>query len=173
MATVKKATVTNSGSILSWAFAHGEELIIDAAELANNIKESLLVHGLRQKISDSYAGCTTPQEAMEAARSVAEALSKGEWSSRGTGEGGSRVTQLAKALSMVTGQPLEAAVEVVSNMSDENKKNLGANAQIKLAIATIQAEKARAAAEEAAKQEGPSIADILAAATAPAEQDAA
>lgn len=162
MSTVKKAKVAIEGNVLTILFAHGEELTVNAAELPNNIKEACLMHGIKQKVCDSYAGCETPEEALERASGVVQALSAGDWSTRVAGEGGTRVTQLARALAMVTGRTLEEAVEVVSEMNDEVKKTLGANPEIKQAIAEIQAQKAREAAEAAKNTTGPSIADILA-----------
>lgn len=163
MSTLKKAKASIEGNVLTLQFAHGEELSIDANDLPNDMKAACLMHGLKQKVCDSYSGDKDPAEALESASSVIEALRKGDWSTRVAGEGGVRVTQLAKALSMVTGRTIEESIEVVGNMTDELKKTLGANPQIKVAIAQIQAEKARLAAEEAQKaaDTGPSIVDIL------------
>jgi hypothetical protein len=158
---IKKAKATVEGMVLTIAFAHGEELSVNAQDLPNSMKDACLMHGLKQKLCDAYSGDVDPASAMESSKSVLDALVKGDWSTRAAGEGGSRVTQLAKALSMVTGKALEEAVEVVGNMSDEMKKTLGQNSEIKLAIAQIQAEKAREAAEAAKSSQGPSIADIL------------
>lgn len=171
MSTLKKAKASIEGNVLTLAFAHGEELSIDANDLPNDMKTACLMHGLKQKVCDSYSGDKDPADALESAAAVMEALRKGDWSTRVAGEGGVRVTQLAKALSMVTGRSIEEAIEVISNMNDEVKKTLGANPQIKLAIAQIQAEKARLAAEEAQKESdsGPSITDILSAAASPSE----
>lgn len=160
--SVKKATVTVEGTTLTLTFAHGEELTLDANDLPNEQKQNCLMHGMKQKVCDSYSGVSTPQEALEKASGVVEGLLQNLWSVRGTGEGGTRVTQLARALSMVTGQSIEEAVDLVSEMEDDVKKALGQNVEIKKAIAAIQAEKAREAAEAAANSEGPSIADILA-----------
>jgi hypothetical protein len=159
---IKKAKATISGSVLTIAFAHGEELTTDVNEFSNTIKAALLMHGAKQKLCDSYSGAETPEEALECAKAVLEGLMNDAWSTRGTGEGATRVTQLARALSMVTGKPLEEAIELVSEMATEKKKALSNNAQIKVAIAEIQAEKARQLAEQAsAETEGLSIDDIL------------
>lgn len=159
MAT-KKASATIDGSDLTIAFAHGEELSLSAGELSNEIKTRALMHGLKQKVCDSFAGLKTPQEALEKASAVVEALLNGDWTTRTEGEGSPRVTQLARALSMVLGKPIEEAVEVISGLSDERKKLLGKNKDIKVAIAKIREEEARRAAEEA-EDEGPSLGDIM------------
>lgn len=169
---IKKAKADVEGNTLTLSFAHGEEVTISAGDLPNDMKSACLMHGLKQKVCDAYSGCKSPAEAMEKALEVVGALKEGNWTTRTPGEGGPRVTQIAKALAMVTGKPIEEAVEVVSTLSDEAKKNLGANDQIKVAIANIKAEEAKAAAEKAAAEPaGPSIADILSASTA--EDDAA
>ncbi len=165
MARVKKASVSIDGTQINYTFADGAgEVSLDAADLNNEMKSTGLMHGLKQKISDSFAGAPTPAEAMERASAVIDALVGGKWNVRVAGEGGTRVTQLARALAMVTGKELDEAVSVISDMTDEAKKNLTAHPEIKRAVAEIRAEEAQRAAAEAAEatdESAPSIADLL------------
>ena len=163
MAAIKKVTTKVEGNLLNLSFAHGEELSLSANDLPNEMKSACLMHGLKQKVCDSFSGVTDPAECLAKAKGVFEALSAGNWTGRVAGEGGARVTQLARALSQVAKMELQEAVDMVAEMDDDTKKSLNANAEIKVAIAQIKAEEAAKAAEEASKQtDGPSISDILA-----------
>jgi hypothetical protein len=166
MAQVKKASAAVEGNVLTISFAHGEEITINANDLPGEMKSACLLHGLKQKVCDSYSGSKTPAEAMEKAGATIKAIMEGNWTVRVAGEGGVRVTQLAQALANATGKSLEEAVEVVGGLTAEAKKELAKVPAITQAIAKIQLEKAQAAAaaaEGAAEEgEGMSIADILA-----------
>jgi hypothetical protein len=164
MAKVKKGTAKVEGTTLTIDFTHGEELTLDANELSGEMKTQALMHGLKQKVCDSYASAASPEEALERASAVVQNLLENNWNVRGGGEGGTRVTQLAQALATVTGRSIEEAVELVSEMDDDKKKNLSSHPAIRKAVAAIQEEKARKAREEAEAAEGDSqlsIEDML------------
>jgi hypothetical protein len=88
MAKAKIATVTvdTEHRILTFQFAHGKILSVSLAALSPDICHRLALHGLEQKIRDSYAGVSTPEEAYGFASKVADALLAGQWSVRGQAE---------------------------------------------------------------------------------------
>lgn len=125
----------------------------------------LAVHGLSQKLGDSYAGAAKDENPLGFAKrrvsEVIEQLKAGEW--RVTTESGPQVTLLAKALARATGQTVEAAVQVLSDQqakldNEETKKadnpwkqwraELQAQPAIKKAMADIKLEEAQAAAQK-------------------------
>ena len=162
MARVKKAEVSTEGNVITWTFAEGAgELTLDLNDVPDGQKFNALLHGLRQKISDSYAGIPTPAEALERAKSVVEAILSDQWTTRTPGEGGTRVTQLAQALATVAGRSVEEASEVIAGLDAEGKKALQDNPQIALELANIKRKAAEAAAAKAAENaEGADAADL-------------
>ena len=147
----KKATkkVTDGGVDIS--FESGDSLIVNLDSLDQSIVTKLALHGLSQKLGDSYAGAEL-SEAFELASSVASRLLAGEWAQAREGGGSTRVSMLVEALAAATGKSNDEALEVVKGMSDDQKKELKKHPAIAKELATIAAERAveKAARAEAA-----------------------
>lgn len=142
-------------------------------KLSESVVTRLAVHGLSQKLGDSFAGAASEENpltyAKERVAAVIKQLTDGEW--RVTGAGGPRVTLLARALARATGQTLEAAIEVLTEKeaeldNEETKKadnpwkqwqaNLRSQPAVKKATSDIKLEdatKAAAAAPDAKTQQ--------------------
>lgn len=145
------------------AFKAGDETIVALAlsELSPDVVTRLAVHGLAQKIGDSYAGAADEADPLAAAKAwIAETvdqLKKGDWRVAAVG-GGPRASLLAKALARATGQSLEDAIAVVDLLPDEDvgdqpgKKTL--RKALKAQMAEISAEEAQARAAKAKGQGG-------------------
>lgn len=165
------------------AFVIGEKVVgsIGLGELPQAMLVRLALHGIAQKVGDSYAGVggeTDPEKAaIDAITATLEQIRKGEWRVAATG-GGPRVTQLAKALARAAGQTVEAAVAILVEKEDTLSEaeykaftaSLRATPAIKKALADIRAEEAAAAAAKAGTVEGgtDTLAGLFAGAT-PAE----
>lgn len=122
----------------------------------------LALHGASQKIGDSYAGAKESGEdpikyAKEAVSETIKQLYEGKWAVTRTGSGAPRVSILVLAYAKVKGITEDAALEVLSDLSDDDKKELQKNKKIAAAIAVIRAEqaaeRARKAMEAAAKED--------------------
>lgn len=144
---------------------------IRLADIPAEMRDRLALHGISQKVGDSYAGAA---EADNPAAYVADAIketlkqiSENAW--RVTQAGGFRVSLLARALARAAGQTPEAAQAVIDHNSqldddgkpsDEGKawlKELRADEAIKSAVAAIKledAEKAKAKLKEQAAKSG-------------------
>ena len=145
----KKAEKKIDGDVLSIKFLESDqELSIDINTIPAEIISRLAMHGLSQKIGDSYAGAE-PGESYDRAAAVLKDLQEGNWSTR-VAASGPRTTQLAEALAAATEQTLEAAAARIEQMDDEEKKALRTHPVIKAQLATIKARKAQEAAEKAA-----------------------
>jgi len=131
------------------AIESGESVTVDLNELSNEMQLKLALHGLSQKVGDSYAGCEV-DEIIAKATGVINDLKNGDWSSRVAGSGAPRTTLLAEAVVRATGQTMEVVLGKIAEMDDDAKKNLRNHDQIKQATAAIKAERAVAAAEKAA-----------------------
>ena len=149
----KKASkkVTDSGVEIT--FESGEVVAVQLSDLSEGIITKLALHGLSQKVGDSYAGAELA-EAHELAGNVIERLVAGEWTQAREGGGTSRVSMLVEALAAATGKDNDEALEVVKGMSEDQKKELKKHPAIAKELATIAAERAvaKAARAEAAAE---------------------
>lgn len=140
----------------SITFADGASSEVQIDSLPSNIVRMLALHGLSQKLGDSYASVKGDvAEAKKRYEAVLTQLQAGEWKqAREGGEGGAKVTELAEAIARFKNAPIEKANAVVAKATDEQVKAWKANAKIKAIIAQIRAEKAAARAAEAEKKAG-------------------
>lgn len=140
----------------SITFADGASSEVNIDTLPSNIVRNLAMHGLSQKLGDSYASVKGDVAAAKAKfEAVLKQLMSGEWKqAREAGEGGTKVTELAEAIARFKNAPIEKANAVVAQASDEQVKTWKANAKIKAIIAQIRAEKAAARAAEAEAKAG-------------------
>jgi hypothetical protein len=139
-----------------------DESIISAAlsELDDNIVNQLALHGLGQKLGDSYAGGKeirdaggdVQQWAKDNVTRVWANLVAGDWTVRG--EGGPRITQLAQAVAEVFGVTVEQAADKLGEMEKEQKAAVAKAPKVAAKLAEIKAAKAQeqaAAAQKAAE----------------------
>ena len=130
-------------------------LRFDLENIGTETLTRLAVHGMSQKLGDSFAGAANEADPLKFAEESIDAvwkqLQSGEWRATG-GAGGPKASMLAKALSRVMGRDLEECIEVVDGMTDEDKKKLRKDPRIKQASADIRLEEAQAARERAGKQ---------------------
>lgn len=139
-----------------------EVITFDLSKVDTNTLIRLALHGASQKIGDSYAGAKESGEdpikyAKEAVSETIDQLYQGKWSVTRTGSGAPRVSILVLAYAKVKGITEDAALEVLADLSDDDKKELQKNKKIAAAIAQIRAdqaaERAKKAAEAAAKED--------------------
>jgi hypothetical protein len=149
--SIATKTVLEDMTGVTIGFKEGEPLTVLLKELGKDIVKHLALHGLSQKLGDSYSGEKDIKVARTKAQNVAERLLAGDWRAVREGGGGGRITDLAQALARITGQEIEAATKVIENMDKDGKSELRAHPQIKVAMAEIAAERAKAALAEAKK----------------------
>lgn len=155
-----KVIDNDSGSVTINFEETGNAVAVQLSELTQDIITRLALHGLSQKLGDSYAGAEA-EEAYDLAAQVAERLRAGEWTQARTGGGGPRVSQLVEALAAATGKDQEECLTVVSAMDDEQKKQLKKHPSVAAELARISAERAAQKAAAAAKAaEGAEIAPL-------------
>ena len=121
------------------------------------------LHGMSQKLGDSFAGADTVDEAYDACAATAQNLRDGNWATRGVGGTGTSI--LVEALFEATkheGRTLEQCQELMAEMSDDQKKGLRAVPQIKAHMDRITAERATKRAEASAKAAGSQPLDLSA-----------
>jgi len=83
---IASVSVDAEAGTLRFVFAHGATLSVSLSDFTSEIRHRLAIHGLEQKIRDSYAGASSPDEAYGFASKVLDALKSGQWSVRGSAE---------------------------------------------------------------------------------------
>lgn len=164
---------TQDAPAVEVVFPDGNTERVALSDLPAEVVTRLAVHGLSQKLGDSYASAGQQENPLAFAKQrvadVAAQLREGDW--RVTSEGGTTVTLLGRALARATGQTEEAAMAKIREREegDEDegkafKKALRAHPDIKKATADIKAEDAKKAQERAAgleTGEAPSLGQLF------------
>lgn len=149
---VARKDYDEDSATFSITFADGSATEVALDSLPGNIVRLLALHGLSQKLGDSYASVKGDvAAAKEKFEATLTQLQSGEWkrAREGGGEGSSKVTELAEALARFKNAPIEKANAVVANATDDQIKAWRGHPKIKAFIAQIRAEKAAARAEKA------------------------
>jgi hypothetical protein len=140
--------------VIQFTFEDNTVQTIDVNALNEDTKFRALVHGISQKVGDSYAGAKAEENPLAFAKQSAEEtiaqILRGEWRAASSG-GGPRVTDLAVAFSRVTGKTVEECVEYIGTLDEAQTKELRGKAKVKAALAAITAEKAIAKAKKLAE----------------------
>ena len=162
--SIKKDANHETGSV-SFDFGNGRSFTATLANLPDNIKQALMVHGLSQKLGDSYSGAlkavsdgeadTVEQYAEECVQSVYATLQAGQWSATRTGGGSApRTPMVVEAIARVQGIAIEAAQAAYDRLTEDQAKQLARIQAVKDAVAIIKAERAAARAEAAKARAG-------------------
>lgn len=124
---------------------NGDEIVICADELNDEIKTMAMLHGIKQKVGDAAAiaknkdtgkSATTADKA-EAMAAIAERLLNGDWNVRTTGTSADG-TLLVQALVQLMGKTRNDVIAFLETKTKEQKKALRANPKIAAKIAEIQ-----------------------------------
>jgi hypothetical protein len=147
----KVATKEISEEGVQILFSNEQVVAVQLSELSPEIVTQLALHGLSQKLGDSYAGVKgDAEEAVSLASAVAERLKNGEFNAKREGTGGTgKVTDLARALAEVAKKDLSEAVGRLDQMEKAEKLELRRHPRIAAVLARMAAERAAKAAEEA------------------------
>lgn len=157
----KKSVGDNTITI---TFDDRSESVHDVTKFPADIQHNLMLHGLSQKLGDSYSSAGKAENPLAFAKGAVERVAKqlmdGAWQAAREGGGGSRTTVIAEAIARAFGTTIEVVNEKILNRiadnagtSDEDKKAaltaLRADPQVRVAMAEIKAERAKTAAAKA------------------------
>lgn len=137
MAKVANKVVDVENMVVQFSFTDGRVLELPLGNLSTEMIDRLALHGIAQKIGDSYAGAETLDEAFAAASTVVANLEAGIWATKSS-RGGIWVEAIQRA----AGCEFEEAFEKWSKADDATKKELRNHPQVKLAKAEIEQERA-------------------------------
>lgn len=142
MARIAKKVTIEGG--VRFEFTDGTTITTELDGMNEEIVQKLAIHGLSQKIGDSYAGAESVAEAISLAEGVFKNLLAGLWGAK-VARGG----KIVEALHRVTGKAVEECLDLWQGMDDGRQKELRKHADIKKALADMEAERAAALAEAA------------------------
>lgn len=139
--------------VVDFTFGNGKTLQIDSNALSEDMRKQCMLHGISQKVGDSFAGVKGNfAEGVQNAQDTIEQLMAGIWKAARDDDAKPRLAELAEAISRIKTVPLEAATKAVEAGTEDQRKAWRANAKVKATIAQIRAEKASKALEEAGEQ---------------------
>ena len=161
---IKCKKATNDSSVV-FDFAHkGDAHTVSLKDFSKDIISKLALHGISQKLGDSYASAETSETAEVLFNALLKRLTAGEWAkSRESGNGSPRTSQLLQALMRATGKSEEDCADVLAGMDDDKKKALRSHPEVAAALATLKAEAATAKATKLAEAVGdaPSLSELI------------
>lgn len=160
----KKDTDLTKGTV-TFTFSNGGVVVAGVGKLSKDIQAHLMLHGLAQKVGDSYAGAENADEAQKFATETLADLEKGSWTTRAASSG-PKISLLAEAVARLRKVTIDKATEVITglNATDEGKetvKKLRAHPAVKAAMTAISAERAAAKLKEATKAGTADLGDLL------------
>lgn len=153
-----KKVLLDSHAGVQFDFADGRSITVKVTDLNDDIRAQAMVHGISQKVGDSYASAEDVEEAYDAATATVTSLLDGKWTTRTPGEGAG-VTMVTEALFRVTspeGHTMEQCAQIIENMDDDQIEGLKKLPPVKAALDAIRAERAverakKSSAEAASK----------------------
>lgn len=150
MATEKKVpmakvSVDEVKGELVWTFAHGGVQRVNVNDLAADIHAKAVLHGLKQTISDAYAGAKGDSKLAEGlAASRIQALLSGSWNAKA--QAGQAMLDLIAAVCEVTGKEREEVEEKLGALDADAQKKLVKDARIAAVMARLKADRLAKAA---------------------------
>jgi len=148
--TKKAVQVTDAGDVtglIVFTFDDETTETFDASKVPQPTRARAEMHGYSQKIGDSYAGAAESSDPLEFAKaSVRDTIAQlyaGDWRATVSRP---KQTDLAVALSRLTGKTVEESQAFVDTLDDDQKKAWRGKAKVKATLAVIAAEKAAAKA---------------------------
>lgn len=142
--------------LLNIKFRHGKELNLLVSELAEEIRNQALLHGLKQKLVDAAAISRNPEtgrtatieDKFDAVKEVFDRLLAGEWNKTRAGGGNAGGLLLQALIRLYPGKTAEELREFVGKLTRAQQAALRANALVAPIIAEIQAERGGDAADD-------------------------
>lgn len=139
---------TEYSETIRYRFVGKSPLDINISDFNADIIRIASAHGLKQKISDSYAEAKGDVDiAYGLAKDMVNRLQEGSWNIVTAGL--ARESLLAKALAELTNQPLEDCISKLADKSKEERAAMRKHPQLKPILLRMEAERAQARADAA------------------------
>ena len=151
---MKIATKAKHDNGVGFAFENGEQVDVKLEDMSEDMIQMLAVHGLTQKLGDSYASATSVSEACEKFYDVLNNLKAGTWNGgRSATSGGIWVEAIARA----TGRSIEDSAAMFASKTETEQKAIKKHDSVVVAKAEITLERQIAKAKANPKPESVSV----------------
>jgi hypothetical protein len=132
-----KKTVNESNQTVSFDFDGEHSLQCGLEALSTEMITRLALHGLSQKVGDSYSANQGTADAFGKASEVYAGLQAGNWNTGKSGGGG----DLVEAIMKETGKDRDTVSGAIAAMTKEDRKALRARPQTAAILAAIKAQR--------------------------------
>jgi tRNA(Ile2) C34 agmatinyltransferase TiaS len=144
MAKVATKSLDLEKGTVEFVFEGSDPIIVALKDFTEETQLHAALHGLSQKLGDSYAsakGVVADAKAMFEA--VLHQLKNGDWrAARGEGEAKPRTTELAMAIARIQNKGVEEVAANLLKATEDQLKTLRSNERVKAVIQVLRAEKA-------------------------------
>jgi len=137
---IAKKVVDLENNQVTFLFSDQNKVIADLGYFDETMIYRLALHGLAQKLGDSYAGVESVDEAKLNVTDLLAQLQSGVWAAKSS-RGGIWVESIARALKIT----FEEALEKWEGLDEENQKKVKNHPDVKVAKAQIELERAQKA----------------------------
>ncbi len=141
--SICKKEISVEWNTVAFTFDGREAEKISIDDLPKATVRRLALHGLSQKLGDSYASNTGVDDAIRKFNDVLNMLKGGHWSAARSGGGG----VLAQVVAELTGKGLDEVTEMIRGLDAKGRRALGAQPQVAVEVARVKVERAMKAAE--------------------------
>lgn len=161
-ASIATISIDSEQAAVAIAFTDGDKRTIALSDLSEDMQLQLALHGLNQKVRDSYSGFGTKygDQAVDMAKSAVdrtiETLKAGEWSAR-QGGGGARVSIWVEALAEVMSIDVGEAAQRYADLGKEAKAAVRGHPDVKRAKVRLEAERA----EQEGDTDAPDLSSLM------------
>lgn len=136
----KIARKVTGQSEVTFAFTDGKELLCKLSDLPPGMLERMALHGIAQKVGDSYSGVDTVAEGRKVASETWKNLMLGNFNARVSGAG----SVFVEALARLKNTSIDAIQDILAELDDESRKELEKKEQVKAMMGIIRGERAQA-----------------------------
>jgi hypothetical protein len=141
-ANVCKKEILADSREVRFTFTGMAAVVVATDALADEVLEYAMLHGLAQKLGDSYSGAQTVEEARERFDATLAVLESGEWNGGRAATGGLWIDAIAD----VQGIDREAALARWNELDEDKQAAIKKVPRVKAAYAKLAAERAERAA---------------------------
>ena len=124
--------------------SNGETVDVDVTTFPEDIQTKLAIHGLSQKLGDSYASASDKgmsiQDCVDGVNEIVRSMAAGNWSATGS----SGVSIMAEAIAVLLDKDIRQCADLIQGMTADERGAMSKRPDVKAEVARIKAARARA-----------------------------
>lgn len=140
----KIATKKKLDNGVKFHFSNGEIVTVDLEQFPLDTITKLAIHGLSQKLGDSYASANDKgmsiQDCVDVVTEMVGRLEHGDWDTSGS----RGVSIMAEAIAVLLDKDIRQCADLIAGMTDAERGAMSKRPDVKAEVARIKAARARA-----------------------------